>query len=271
MAGAGVKTFNRIQISGIGIDSDSSSPDTEHCIRLTRTFKAPSFAGWFDPPCYPAGLPRLVVSLWGYFVISLVLGSFDSVLPLFVKETFGWQQSGQGLIFIPLLVPHITDPLTGWMLDNFPKSCRYITSTAFICVVPVLVLLRMVTENSMQQKVLLCALLSLAGLCLAVAMPPLIAETFHAVKEKEDETPGIFGRGGAMALAFGLVNMGFAAGTLIGPFFAGFIRQSAGWGTMGWALALVAGISSVPILLFLGGWILRPVEPSETATDNAVP
>ena len=212
--------------------------------------------------------PRLVVSLWGYFVISLVLGSFDSVLPLFVHDTFGWQQSGQGLIFIPLMVPHITDPLTGWMLDHFPKSCRYITSTAFICAAPLLVLLRLVTDNSMQQKILLCALLSLLGLCLAVSMPPLVNETFYAVKEKEDESPGIFGRGGAMALAFGLVNMGFAAGTLIGPFFAGFIRQSAGWGTMGWALALIAGISSVPILLFLGGWILTAKPSETTVTDN---
>lgn len=213
--------------------------------------------------------PRLVVSLWGYFVISLVLASFDSVLPLFVQDTFGWKQSGQGLIFIPLMVPHLVDPITGWVIDRFPRSCRYFTAAAFFCALPVMVLLRLVTENSMQHRILLCALLALVGLCFAVAMPPLVAETFHAVKEKEDETPGIFGRGGAMALAFGLVNMGFAAGALIGPFFAGFIRQSAGWGTMGWALGLIAGSSSVPILLFLGGWILRPVPSSETVPDAA--
>ena len=214
--------------------------------------------------------PRLVVSLWGYFVISLVLASFDSVLPLFVQDTFGWQQSGQGLIFIPLMVPHLVDPLTGWVIDKYPKSIRYFTATAFLSAVPVMVLLRLVTDNSMQHKILLCALLALVGLCFAVAMPPLVAETFHAVKEKEDETPGIFGRGGAMALAFGLVNMGFAAGALIGPFFAGFIRQSAGWGTMGWALGLIAGTSSVPILMFLGGWILRPSTSSDAAvTDNS--
>jgi hypothetical protein len=33
------------------------------------------------------------------------------------------------------------------------------------------------------------------------AMPPLITEVFFAVKDKEDKTPDIFGRGGAMALA----------------------------------------------------------------------
>ncbi|KAJ5783176.1 MFS amine transporter [Penicillium paradoxum] len=210
--------------------------------------------------------PRLVVSVWGYFIISLVLTSFDSVLPLFVKDTFGWQPSGQGLIFIPLMVPHLLDPVTGFIIDKYPKSCRYISAGAFLASVPVVVLLRLVTDNSMQHKILLCALLALLGLCFAVAMPPLIAEVFFAVKEKEDESPGIFGRGGAMALAFGISNMGFASGSLVGPFFAGFIRQHAGWGTMGWALGIIAGASSIPTLLFLGGWILRkPVKSEEEA------
>lgn len=205
--------------------------------------------------------PRLVVSVWGYFIISIVLTSFDSVLPLFVQGTFGWQQRGQGLIFIPLMVPHLLDPVTGFIIDKYPKTCRYLAAGAFLASVPVMVLLRFVTDNSMQHKILLCALLACVGLCFAVAMPPLITEVFFAVKEKEDKTPDIFGRGGAMALAFGLSNMGFAAGSLIGPFFAGFIRQEAGWGAMGWALGLIAGISSIPILLFVGGWILRkPVD-----------
>lgn len=116
----------------------------------------------------------------------------------------------------------------------------------------------------MHDKIVLCVLLAMIGSCLAVAMTPLVAEVFHAVKEKEDKSPDIFGRGGAMALAFGLSNMGFAAGSLIGPFFAGFIRQSAGWSTMGWAMGLTAGVSAIPNLLFIGGWVLR-----ESVTDDA--
>lgn len=207
--------------------------------------------------------PRLIVSLWGYFIVSLVLTSFDSVLPLYVQETFNWKQTGQGLIFIPLMVPHVLDPVTGFVIDKFPRASRYITAGVFLASVPVMTLLRLVTDNTMQHKILLCALLALLGLCFAAAMPPIVAEVFYAVQEKEDETPDIFGRGGAMALAFGLSNMGFAAGSLIGPFFAGFIRQKAGWGTMGWALGLIVGVSALPVFLFLGGWILRKPKPSE--------
>lgn len=211
--------------------------------------------------------PRLIVSLWGNFIITLVLASFDSVLPLFVQGTFGWQQSGQGLIFIPLMVPHVLCPVTGLVIDKFPWSYRYITAGALLSSVPVMVLLRLITDNSMHHKILLCALLTLLGVCFSVAIPPLFAEVFHAVKEKEEQTPGIFGHGGALALAFGLSNMGAATGFLIGPFFAGFIRQQASWGTMGWALGLLAGISSFPILLFLGGWLLKESVRSEDETQ----
>ncbi|KAI3113899.1 hypothetical protein CBS147333_2134 [Penicillium roqueforti] len=164
------------------------------------------------------------------------------------------------------MVPHVLDPLMGFVIDKYPKSCRYLAAGAFLTVVPVLVLLRFVKDNSMQHKILLCALLACVGVCFAVAMPPLIVEVFFAVKEKEDKTPDIFGRGGAMALAFGLSNMGFATGSLIGPFFAGYIRQEAGWGAMGWALGLIVGVSSLPILLFVGGWILK--KPLESDTEG---
>jgi len=208
---------------------------------------------------------RLVVSLWGYFVISLVLTSFDSVLPIFVQETFGWEQTGQGLIFIPLMVPHLLDPITGFVIDRYPQTPRYLTAAGFLCIVPVATLLRLVKENTMHDKIVLCALLALLGCCIALVMTPIVTEVFHAVKEKEDKAPNIFGRGGAMALAFGLSNMGFAAGSLIGPFFAGCIRQSAGWGTMGWAMGLIAGVSAIPNLLFVGGWILR--KPAATGVQ----
>ncbi|KAJ5718465.1 hypothetical protein N7488_004111 [Penicillium malachiteum] len=212
--------------------------------------------------------PRLVVSLWGYFVVSLVLTSFDSVLPIFVENTFGWQQTGQGLIFIPIMVPHVLDPITGFIIDRYPKSPRYLVSGAFLCALPLTTLLRLVKNDTMHDKIVLCALLALIGLCVAVSMTPLVTEVFHAVKEKEDESPDSFGRGGAMALAFGLSNMGFATGSLVGPFFAGFIRQSAGWGTMGWSMGLITSVSAIPILLFLGGWFLKPTSAS---TEQSVP
>ncbi|RAK79120.1 MFS transporter [Aspergillus fijiensis CBS 313.89] len=211
--------------------------------------------------------PRMLVTLWTYFIISLVFSSFDSVLPLFVEDTFGWGQLGQGLIFIPISVPHLLDPVVGYVNDRFPTIRRYLAAGALVATVPAIVAMRCVTANALNDKVLLCALLALVGACLAALMPPVIVEASYVVQEKEARNPHIFGKGGAMALAYGILNVAFAAGTIAGPFFAGFIRQTAGWATMTWALALVTGLSAVPVVLLLGGFLFHKKRGSSEKMD----
>ena len=128
---------------------------------------------------------RMLISIWTYLIISLMLTSFDSVLPLFVKDTFGWAQTAQGLIFIPLSVPSFLDPLVGYIVDKFPRSYRYICSGALFLSVPPLVTLRFVTHNEMGHKVLLCALLVLVGLCVSCLMPPVMVVVSCVVNQKE--------------------------------------------------------------------------------------
>lgn len=200
---------------------------------------------------------RMIISIWTYLIISVMLTSFDSVLPLFVKDRFGWAQTAQGLIFIPISVPSFLEPLVGFIVDKFPRSYRYICSGALFLSVPPLVTLRFVTHNEIGDKVLLCALLVLVGLCVCCLMPPVMVEVSCIVNQKEAKDPAIFGQGGAMALAYGLLNAAWAAGSIIGPFFAGFIRDDAGWSTMTWALSILTGVTGVPVLLLLGGHFWR--------------
>ncbi|KAL4749154.1 hypothetical protein BDW72DRAFT_204983 [Aspergillus terricola var. indicus] len=203
---------------------------------------------------------RILVALWAYFILSLLLTSFDSVLPLFVEGTFHWKQTAQGLVFIPLTVPHIVDPIFGYINDNYPSSRRYVAGGAFFATVPVLVCLRFVMTDSIHDMILLCALLALVGLCIAAMFSIILVEISYVVQEKEDANPGVWGKGGAMALAYGVSNSAWAGGSLAGPFLAGFIRESAGWVTMAWVLALVVGSTGVPVLGFIGGWVFRRTE-----------
>ena len=53
--------------------------------------------------------------------------------------------------------------------------------------------------------------------------------------------------------AYALFNMAYAAGTLIGPLWAGFVHQEAGWGTMAWSLALLSAVTAVPMAIWTGG------------------
>jgi MFS family permease len=198
-------------------------------------------------------IPRLLASLFGCFVQATSLASFDSVLPLYVKNTFHWNSTGAGLIFICLVIPQFVAPIVGYLSDR--SGPRAPTTIGLFGAIPFWVCLRFVTYDSISQKVLLCAMLSLIGFCLTLVMAPLMAEIDHVVELEEKRRPGSLGKRGAAAQGFGLFNAAFAIGTLVGPLWAGFVVQKAGWGTMGWTLGLLSGVAAVSTLLWTGGRI----------------
>lgn len=57
--------------------------------------------------------------------------------------------------------------------------------------------------------------------------------------------------------SYGLFNTAFAGGMLVGPIWAGFVVNSAGWATMCWSLAVLSVGGAVVSGLFVGGWIGR--------------
>ncbi len=99
-------------------------------------------------------------------------------------------------------------------------------------------------------KVLLAALFTLTGMCLTLVLAPIMAEIAYLVAAKERRHAGVFGPRGAYAQAYGLFNMSFAGGTLVGPLWGGLIETRAGWKTLTWTLALLSGVSAVPSVGF---------------------
>ncbi|KAG4443199.1 hypothetical protein IFR05_001341 [Cadophora sp. M221] len=233
-----------------------SAPVTEEFAGSEKTASVPSSTPTRHLPPLIALLlvPRLLVALFGCFVYSTFLASFDSVLPLYVKDVFNWNSTGAGLIFICLVVPHMASPLVGGFSDRY--GSRFITTTGLLGSVPCWVLMRFVTYNSIGQKVLLCALLVLIGAFLTLVMAPLMAEIDHAVALEEKKKPGSMGKKGAAAQGFGLFNFAFAMGTLIGPLWAGFTVENAGWGTMGWSMAIMSGVCAITTFVWTGGRIM---------------
>jgi len=200
---------------------------------------------------------RLLAALVCSLLQAALLTSFDSVLTIHAAGVFGWSSTGAGLLFLPIVVPGFLAPLFGWLSDKY--GGRYFATAGFFFAVPSLVCLQFVDENSIHDKVLLCALLAVTGLFLALTFPPIMAEISSVVEAKEKSMlarghPG-FGSGGAYAQAYALFNVAFAGGCMVGPLLAGFIVEHRGWATMSWVLGLVSGISAIPAYLWLGGWV----------------
>lgn len=198
---------------------------------------------------------RLLSALWGTTVISSLMTQFDAVLPIFVKETFSYSSLGAGLIFIPLIIPSFISPLIGKAIDK--HGPRYFAIAGFISFAPFEILLRLITHNSLRQKILLSALLVGIGTSLNLSMPPLMVEISYTVSQKTAKNPNLFGTKGAYAQAYGLFNFAWALGCLIGPIWAGYVKESAGWGTMSLSLAFLSLFTAVPAGIWTGGSFFR--------------
>lgn len=219
---------------------------------------------------------RLISALWGALVQASLITAFDSVLTIHVASVFHWHSTAAALLFLPLVNPSFLAPLAGWISDR--RGPRYLSAAGFLLACPPFVCLRYVNSNTMSDKVLLCGLLAAIGLSLTLTFPPFMAEIAVVAEAKEHKMKAERGKGwgncGAYAQAYGLFNMAFAGGCLVGPVWAGFIRNKAGWATMAWTLGLLSAITSVPTFLWMGGWIgeagFRELERKEKEDEEAI-
>ncbi|KAI7586447.1 hypothetical protein KC316_g5588 [Hortaea werneckii] len=195
---------------------------------------------------------RVLSAIWCCMIQAAFFTSFDSILPLFVRDTFNWDSLGAGLIFLPIVVVSFLGPLVGWACDRVGP--RWFATAGFTACCPFLILLRLVHDNTLQQKVLLCALLALFGLTQTVVLTPMMAEITYSVDAKaQTRPPGFFGKNGAYAQAYSLFNMAWAAGSMVGPLLAGLVNQRAGWGVTTMILGIVSIVTAIPAVIWTGG------------------
>ncbi|KAH7243306.1 major facilitator superfamily domain-containing protein [Fusarium redolens] len=178
------------------------------------------------------GQPRFLAALWGTFVQALINTALESTLPLLTHEIFGWDSIGAGLIFLPVILPSFLGPVVGMVGDRYGP--KWLASFGFLFATPFVVCLRFVDENTMQDRILLCGLLAGVGITTACIFGPLMAEITWSV-QGEDGTEGA----GQIAQAYGLYNMAYSGGSLVGPIMGGMVKDSAGWATVGWSLGII--------------------------------
>ena len=227
------------------LEDSSASEDAERPHLIKRDSRPDN--SWHLPPVITLlKSPRLDAAIYGVFVTVSLISSFDSVLPLFVKRNFHWDSTGAGLIFLCIGLPPLSGPLVGWASDRLGR--RWIAVAGLLLSSAFFVLLRFVTDDSMEHIVLLCVLLALIGFALTCSMSPLASDLSFVVEELERESPGLFGEAGAYAQAYALFNCAMAAATIVGPVWAGYAYESLGWTTMSWTLAVFSASGAVPVV-----------------------
>jgi MFS family permease len=209
---------------------------------------------------------RFMVGMLGFCVLNAFMVAFDGVLPVYVKELFGFDSKQVSLTFLALTVPMLLSPVFGALSDRM-GSTKWPAVAGLLLTIPGLVLLRLVQKDTRTDLVLLILLLIELGIAFAVGIPPLAAEVMHVVDDIEARNPGIFGPHGACAQAYGLTNAGLGVGCVLGPLGAGFIRVNYGWAVAVTCMAVLSAIAIVFVLPITGGslWRERTEGESEPA------
>ncbi len=213
---------------------------------------------------------RLLAALFGSMIDAGLLMAFETVLPLFVKKAFGWGSTAAGLLFLALYGPPLAlAPPVGLLADRW--GAKWLAVGGLAAMLPVIVCLRFVTDNTTAHKVLLAVLLSLLGTATTFVAVPLMAEiSFSIEAQARRHPPGVWGPQGIYGLGYGLFNMAFALGGAAGSFLAGYVQAAAGWGTMTWVMAVWCAAGGLVVLAGAGEFRQRrpagePMPPAAAA------
>ena len=210
--------------------------------------------------------PRFIVAITGLFVLNNIGTGFDGVLAPYIKDAFDLNAIHAAGLFLAIALPMMLAPISGILTDRYGP--KWPAVSGFLLAVPSLILLRLITRGVTLPFVKLAVLLSCFGVALALAMPPLRVEASLVVKAIEEERPGIFGPYGAYSQAYGLLNTAIAAGSMLGPLYAGFVRVWLGWPSMSLSMGLLSAVMLVFVIVLTGGSGLGREQAAADSSDS---
>ncbi|KAK8022368.1 MFS amine transporter [Apiospora rasikravindrae] len=206
--------------------------------------------------------PRLLAAFAGWLVVGSFETAFDSVLPIFVEQTYHWAVLGAGLIFLGFYLPGIiVSPICGYIMDRVRNSPRVLCTLGFALSGPSFILLGLAEGPQIGKQALLCVLLSVVGIGTGLSGPPLLKEVGTVVELAERKNPGAYGPKGSDGP--GLRR------NLLGPVLAGAMKAAYGWAVMGWVFGIVSLVMGGIVVCSLEGWIWNTRFRRDRTIDSA--
>lgn len=201
---------------------------------------------------------RFVAGVTCYMCYSMMVASFDTTLPLHVRDTFGWGSLPAGLMFVALNAPGVVlAPLAGALKDRVGTCLPSVIG--FSAIAPFILLLGVPGDARFSQvgsgpgaQALYTISMVMIGCSIPLLnsigtlevsresspglfTPPLLALTpvyrasVVAVDEIQTSHPGIFGPQGGHSRAVGIANMSWTLGIFFGPIISGPLADHVGY------------------------------------------
>ncbi|KAE8356112.1 major facilitator superfamily domain-containing protein [Aspergillus coremiiformis] len=194
---------------------------------------------------------QFVCGAMSYFVFAILISSFDTTIPLHVRDVFGWGSMMSGMLFVGLQGPGIImSPLCGWLKDRY--GTRYPIAAGFAILTPIMWVLGMPgddrfpwvnRDNNGQIIYVACVIAVGTFSCLLNGAGTI--EATVTVDEIEARHPGIFGPNGGYSRALSVSSMSWTSGAFIGPILSGYLTERVGYYEMNCVIAVLCALSSV--------------------------
>jgi MFS family permease len=134
----------------VGPDEQTAEPSEDSPLLPYRSTKNREWISWLSAWFHTATIllssKRLNAAVYGGFLHTLIISSFDTILPIFVMKTFHWKATASGLVFLAITVPSLLSTYVGMLSDRYGP--RWTSLSGFALVTPALALLALSRNDS---------------------------------------------------------------------------------------------------------------------------
>ncbi|PYH41067.1 MFS transporter [Aspergillus saccharolyticus JOP 1030-1] len=194
---------------------------------------------------------RFLAGVVSFFSFAILISSFDTTLPLHVRDVFNWGSFPAGMMFFALQGPGIIlSPLVGWLKDRV--GTRWPTTAGFLILAPIMWVCGMPGDDRFpwankgdRGQVIYTICVTLVGSFSCLMNGAATIEATVTIDELEAETPGIFGPNGGYSRALSMASVSWTLGAFIGPVLSGYLAEHVGYYEMSTVIAIVCALSGV--------------------------
>ena len=212
--------------------------------------------------------PRFLTLLLAGMYLNAIPAGLDATMPVYLRAAFEQNSAQTVPFFMCLCAPILFAPLVGLLSDHIGSKVP--AAVAFTAYTLGMLGLAQITPHLDHWRPFMLCLLVVVGIGGTFGFPPVNADVGQTVAAIEERKPESLRQDGAYASAYSLLTAATAAGTVVGPMYAGLVRDRFGWSWTMASFGLVSILILTLVLLFTGGaWSHRQRDDTSDPINEA--